>query len=174
MTASALKSWADVGLRVAKAREVAGLSQQELADRVGLSPASFAEVERGRRELAVDELARISDATKQPFEWFVLESPPGVVSRRDELEGEGSSAQADLLVDRVARSVEFLHDLGFLTPPEEIPQIRAPENFQEAERAAQKVRGILGSPEGPLLDLQGAAERLGLWAFALPLQSVTP
>jgi transcriptional regulator with XRE-family HTH domain len=57
-----LKGWADVGARVATARERAGFTQRELGDRIGLGRSAITRIELGQRQLDALELAQIADA----------------------------------------------------------------------------------------------------------------
>ena len=55
---------AEVGARIRRLREAAGLRGQDLADRVDLDPTVLSKIENGRRSLKSTELARIASALK--------------------------------------------------------------------------------------------------------------
>ncbi|MEN9786959.1 MAG: Helix-turn-helix domain [Pseudomonadota bacterium] len=55
-----------IGARVRAAREATGLSQQELAERASLDPASLSRIERGRAGLHVDTVERLAAALRVP------------------------------------------------------------------------------------------------------------
>lgn len=66
----------ELGERIAKAREDAGLTQQELADRIGIKTAqSISRYERGATEVRTRRLERIAEATGKPLEFFIGERP---------------------------------------------------------------------------------------------------
>lgn len=50
------------GRRVAQARDSAGLTQSELADKVGLSRASIANIEAGRQRIVLHQAMEIANA----------------------------------------------------------------------------------------------------------------
>lgn len=52
------------------AREVAGLSQGELAAVVGVNRTTIGDWEAGRTEPAFSKLVALATATKQPLDWF--------------------------------------------------------------------------------------------------------
>lgn len=55
---------AEVGARIRRLRESAGLQGQELAERVGLDPTVLSKIENGRRPLKTTELARVAGALR--------------------------------------------------------------------------------------------------------------
>jgi HTH-type transcriptional regulator/antitoxin HipB len=59
-----VRSATDLGAAIADARRAAGLTQQELADRVGVSRSYLAQVERGRTSRLLDlvlDILRVAD-----------------------------------------------------------------------------------------------------------------
>jgi transcriptional regulator with XRE-family HTH domain len=52
-----------VGGRVAKCREAAGFSQRELEEKTGISQSTLTRIERGEREVKMNELISIAWAT---------------------------------------------------------------------------------------------------------------
>src|SRR6266566_1560158 len=62
----------EIGRRVKQARDEAGLTQQELAERIGLkNGANLSRIERGKTRLTTKRMVRIANATKKPAEFFV-------------------------------------------------------------------------------------------------------
>ncbi len=62
----------EIGQRIAVARDKAGLTQQELADRIGVKTAqSISRYERGETEVPMKKLERIADATRKPLSFFI-------------------------------------------------------------------------------------------------------
>lgn len=60
----------NVGKRVAQARADLGLTQAELATRLGVARSTLAEMETGQRKISADELYRLSDLLRRPLERF--------------------------------------------------------------------------------------------------------
>ena len=158
----------DLGARVAEARELAGMTQTELAVVSDLGRTIIAKIEAGSRKLGAVELVRLAEALRRPVDWFFSESPPAVVSRRSDPNIRGLSAMLDARIDWIARDIAYLHQL------DELPRYgrfvhTAPESLDDAARAAGALRRHLEVLDGPLHDLQALAEQVGLFAFSLDL-----
>lgn len=163
-----VQGWAEVGSRVALAREQAGFTQHFLGDRLGLHRSAVTRVELGQRQLDALELARIADALGRSVEWFLTEPPPSIASHRDGLSEDADVRRLEEELENVGRDVELLMDIGALS----VPAVRLPAgvtSFEEAETGAGEARRLLGTDDGPLLDLQALVERVGLLAFSLDL-----
>ena len=70
-----------VGIRLRAARLEAGLTQDQLASRVGRKKNWLSDIERGRRGIDVQTLQRIADITGHSIEFF---SNPGFNQKRRE------------------------------------------------------------------------------------------
>lgn len=168
MSHMAIETQADLGRRIAEAREGAGQTQAELAALMGMDRTAIVRIEAGTRKVSATELVAIANALKRPIDWFVVESPPAVVSRRRDPAVGGFSRRLDLALEDAARDVNFLVERGILTDTARTSRI-APETFDAAENLAREIRVEAGLPDGPILDLQAVCERLGLLAFSLAL-----
>lgn len=160
----------DIGKRIAHAREESGMTQAQLAAAVSLDRTAVVKLETGVRKVSATELVAISAALGRPIDWFVFESPPAVISRRQDPTVGGHSQPLDLSVDRLSRDVAFLLEQGILTSVSR-PRSDMPADFAGAERLASEARELMSAAEGPLLDLQESCERAGLLAFSLELGS---
>jgi Zn-dependent peptidase ImmA (M78 family)/transcriptional regulator with XRE-family HTH domain len=167
MSPGPITTQADLGRRIAEAREDTGRTQADLADLVGLDRTAIVKIEAGTRKVSATELVAIASALERPIDWFVVESPAAVISRRRDPAVGGFSRRLDLALERIARDVAFLVDRGVLARPERDAVRDAPKSFQDAENLAHSTRVEAGQPDGPLLDLQAVCERLGLLAFSL-------
>ncbi len=157
-----------IGQRIAEARGRAGLTQAALAAAVALDRSSLAKIETGARRVSALELARIAEAVGERFEWFVEDEPAAIVSRRNLQEPGAPSPRLDQMVERIARSVEFLmrHDLEF-TLPSCSPMDR-PSSVNAAEAAATAARSLMGLSEAePCPDVSARLATLGLLVFSL-------
>jgi len=94
----------ELGRRIATARHDAGLSQQDLAERIGLKHAQdVSRYERGKVEVPSFRIDRIAEATGRPRSYFV----------RDPLEPElptGESASLDALLEGQETILELLRE----------------------------------------------------------------
>ncbi len=169
MSAVRLRSWADVGARVAAARTAAGFTQQQLADRLGFHRSALARVERGQRQLDVLELVELAEVLGRTVEWFVT-APPALLAshRRERSEDRGVNALEDHL-EQFARDVELLLEIRELPASPPTWDLEAVESVESAEAAALAARELVGAGEGPIHSLQGACEQVGLFSAALEL-----
>ena len=168
MSHMAIETQVDLGRRIAEAREGAGRTQAELAALMGIDRTAIVRIEAGTRKVSATELVAIASALKRPIDWFVVESPPAVVSRRRDPAVGGFSRRLDLALEDAARDVNFLVERGILTGAART-SCNAPESFEAAENLAREIRVEAGLSDGPILDLQAVCERLGLLAFSLAL-----
>ena len=59
-----------VGLRIKELRGALGLSQEALAYSIGMSRTYFAEVETGKRNISIENIARIASGLKVNLKMF--------------------------------------------------------------------------------------------------------
>jgi Zn-dependent peptidase ImmA (M78 family)/transcriptional regulator with XRE-family HTH domain len=168
MGGEGLSTQADLGRRIAEAREASGTTQAELATSVGLERTALVKIEAGTRKVSATELVAVAHALGRPVDWFFAESPPAVVSRRRDPAVGGFSRRLDLALELAARDVAFLTDRRILAYAGRVAR-KVPESFEDAENLAQSIRAEVDQPDGPLLDIQSVSERLGLLGFSLAL-----
>lgn len=66
-----MNAYEKIGQKLQKAREESGMSQEELAKRLGCSQASLSYYELGKRRIYFAELERISKILNRPFIYFL-------------------------------------------------------------------------------------------------------
>lgn len=59
-----------IAQRLRMARELAGLSQAQVAEMLGLKRPSVTEIEAGRRKVSAEELARLAEIYDASIEWL--------------------------------------------------------------------------------------------------------
>ncbi len=64
----------DIGKKIQKAREEAGLSQEELASRLGYTQAALSNYELGKRRLYLANIEQIARELNKPLSYFLEES----------------------------------------------------------------------------------------------------
>jgi transcriptional regulator with XRE-family HTH domain len=64
----------DIGKRIQKTREEAGLSQEELASRLGYTQAALSNYELGKRRLYLANIEQIAKELNKPLSYFLEES----------------------------------------------------------------------------------------------------
>ncbi len=157
-----------MGRRIAQAREDSGKTQAELADLVGLDRTAVVRLEAGSRKVSATELVAIASALERPIDWFVTESPPAVISRRQDPAADRLSRRLELALENAARDIAFLIEQGIL-PHQGRPSHTAPQSFADAENLARDIRREARLQEGPIHDLQSVCERLDFLAFSFAL-----
>lgn len=155
-----------LGRRIGDARDDAGITQADLARALGVDPSAVTRMESGDRKVSATELVAIAGTLGRPIDWFVYESPPAVLSRRQE--AGVTSRSLDLEIESLARDVDFVVREGLLRAPTRTRE-RVPADHADAERLALRSRQSMDRPDGPLLDLQAACETLGVVAVSLEL-----
>lgn len=168
MGQASVRTQAELGRRIAQAREDSEKTQAELADLVGLDRTAVVRLEAGSRKVSATELVAIASALDRPIDWFVTESPPAVVSRRQDPAADRLSRRLDLALENAARDISFLVKQGIL-PRQGRPSHTAPQSFADAENLASEIRREAGLQQGPIHDLQSVCERLGFLAFSVAL-----
>jgi transcriptional regulator with XRE-family HTH domain len=63
-----------IGQRIQKAREEAGLSQEELASRLGYTQAALSNYELGKRRLYLANIEQIAKELNKPLSYFIDDS----------------------------------------------------------------------------------------------------
>lgn len=94
--------------RIIEARKDANLSQQAVADALGLQPTAISKLENGARDVSSTELARIAQICGKPLSWFFGDDDlPVAISLRSA--GASTEALKDL-----AWANEFAEAYAFL------------------------------------------------------------
>jgi Zn-dependent peptidase ImmA (M78 family)/transcriptional regulator with XRE-family HTH domain len=161
--------------RMRVARELAGLSQAQLADKVGLSPAAISQFEGGAARPNKDTIANMSTALKLPIGFF---GQP----LTDTHEGFFRSLRRTAVADRRrARAVAHIaHDLVVHAaeagrfPVGDIPRVPVSgldADVDEIERVAGQVRATWQLPAGPINNVVDLLEAHGVVVIRLPLDS---
>ncbi len=156
-----------MGGRIREARLAAGLTQGEVARRVGLDRTAVVRIEAGERAVSALEGVRLAEALEVSLIQLVSVAPQSVVARRPPLldEADASSRQRYLLdadLERHARDTERLIGGGFLQVPEMSPVGPVPDEAA-AREAAQAARALIRQPHEPLGPLADVAEHFGLY-----------
>lgn len=172
MTAAGM-SWGEVGDRIRASRLAVGLSQAQLAEKVGLQRSMITKIEAGDREVDALELYRLADALSVSLAHLVSRPPAAIVSHRAALSEAPDQTgrlqqQLDIALEQHARAVAGLVEVGSLVPPSAPFRANA-ATPDEAREAARSCRQHLGLGNDALPPLADTAEGLGLYLVAVPL-----
>lgn len=69
-----MNAYEQIGRKIQKARDEAGMSQEELASKIGCTQASLSNYELGKRRLYLADLQRIGRLMGKPITYFVEDS----------------------------------------------------------------------------------------------------
>jgi Zn-dependent peptidase ImmA (M78 family)/transcriptional regulator with XRE-family HTH domain len=167
------QEWIEVGARIAAGRKARGLSQDDLAGKVGLDRTAVTKIETGRRHINSLELVRLAEVLERPLEALVSSPPASIISRRAAVAGRRDDENGDHAIEDAGRDLAVLISVRALAPSAVTGSLRAirPEDAGlAAEEAAVRARSLLGVDEGsPLHDLAEIVERAGLYPYSLRL-----
>jgi Zn-dependent peptidase ImmA (M78 family)/transcriptional regulator with XRE-family HTH domain len=158
-----------IGERVKQARELRGLTQEQLAEQVGVKQATIALIERDALNARDEVASGVAEATGFPVEFFDLpvekEFPLGSLVYR---KFARMKAEHKKLSHRVAQQAFELSE--FLAAQLKPIPVRLPRvTDEDPETAARLVRNALGvEPTIPIQNLIQKLERLGVRVFMLP------
>src|SRR5262249_9239289 len=108
------------------------------------------------------------------IEWFLDDPPAAIVSHRNTQDPGAPSPRIDLVIERVARNVEFVVELNEQFSLRPAPVHQVPTTAAEAEKLAASVRELLGlDPLGPVTGLADKVGTIGLLVFVLDLGAET-
>ncbi len=98
----------DIGRKIQKAREEAGLSQEELASRLGYTQAALSNYELGKRRLYLANIERIARELNKPLSYFLEESAVPTNADKAESLDETISEIIKLLTELPKEEREYL------------------------------------------------------------------
>ncbi len=171
-----------LGARLKSARETAGLTQNQVADELGVARTTVVAIEKGERRVKPAEIVALGQLYGESVGRLVRPTalvPDMVLQfRRSHARptSDEESVEATRLLQRLAASyVELEGRLGLLLPTHYPPEyeIRRGRMAEQAEDLAQQIRHLLSvGPRSPLHDLERILEsEVGLRIFTRPLSS---
>jgi Zn-dependent peptidase ImmA (M78 family)/transcriptional regulator with XRE-family HTH domain len=171
-----------LGARLQDARKVSGLTQQAVADHMGMARTTIVAIEKGERRVTVDELLSLAKLYGRQVSEFVsrravTESfvPQFRATERDILEEHADFEQAAIELQRLAEDYAELERITGvpatrLYPPQY--EVTGTQIEQTAAYVASAERNRLGLGDGPIGNLRERLETdLGLRIFYYPMPS---
>ncbi|MBA3474909.1 MAG: XRE family transcriptional regulator [Rubrobacter sp.] len=156
------------GERVKQGRELRGLTQTELAERIDKDQSTIAYIERGSLQPSDEVLEAIAIQTGFPPSFFRRESRSGFTSGSLQFRARKMSAGERTRVYQYARTVwESAEKMA--EQINELP-VRIPKLHEPPEIAADVTRSELGlPPDTPIPHVINAVERAGVLVLTVPL-----
>ena len=166
------------GERLRQARELAGLTQRELAEAAGIPQPRLSTAERRGDQLPVAVMTEIAAATGFPVEFF--ESEPALQLPEEPAHFRSQASVRAGQIKQARRAGELIAEQALrMRRSLRSPRLRLTEPFLESgsaardvspEQAAVEARAQLGLPPGePVTDVPLTLERAGLLVVGLPL-----
>ena len=157
------------GDRIRQAREIAGLTQKELADRASVDQSTVARWERDLVVVSDEQLQRIALATTFPISFFRRttgpEFPFGSLMNRARKSLHSDDRDRLRQIGRLTFELASMLADRFTPIAVHIPEASA----DDPRRAAQVTRNAFGlSPDTPLTSIINRLERNGVFVFAVP------
>jgi transcriptional regulator with XRE-family HTH domain len=106
----AIKMRQIIGSRLAIARQRAGLSQAQVAEKLNLPRPSISEIEAGRRRVAVDELIHFAELYHVDMNWLSGKGVEDVNPMRDNLQLAARQV-ANLKSEDLEKVIDLLNSL---------------------------------------------------------------
>lgn len=161
--------------RLRTARELARLSQAQLAAEAGVTPAAISQFESGAARPSPETMAILSDVLNIPVAFFSEEI-------HESHDGFFRSLRRTSVADRRrARAIAYVaHDVAVHAsaagrfPATDVPMIPVKgldAGLAEIERAAAEVRAQWGIPPGPAPNIVELLEARGITVIRLPIGS---
>ena len=167
--------WTEVGEQLRQARLAIGMSQADLASRVGLDRTMIAKIEAGNRRVDALELARLSLVLQVPMD-YLLQPQPRILSRRTQVMTEDSDTEMARESHRLEvalviwlRELQQLIELGLLRSQPLLIYPASVESPAAARDAALWAREQLGFDDGPIDALMEFCERAGQYVLVTEL-----
>jgi len=156
--------------RIRELRECAGLSQEALGERVGVTRQTIAAWERGERDVGLAQLARVARALGAQLDDLFEDAPedqPRLLFRADDPKALTPALRA--VVDRKVGDYVAIESLLGEAPF--VPESRPMEGFDpdEVEEVAERVRDSLGADDAPIDDVIELLESIGMKVVRHPL-----
>ena len=98
----------DIGRKIQKAREELGLSQEDLASRLGYTQAALSNYELGKRRLYLANIEQIARELNKPLSFFFEESSAPANAEQGEPQDESISEIIKLLSELPAEERKYL------------------------------------------------------------------
>lgn len=168
----------EIGRRLKEAREMIGLTQKEVAEKLGISQAYIALIEKGEREISLSMLFKFAEIYHRPVDYFIkpekrtllkLRAKPLLKEEKTKIiEFENWCRNYAELEEMVGERMEWIS----IDIPENL-KIRALKRDSEAiKKVAKFIREAFDVPNLPLKNLKDILDNSGFKVFNLPLKTL--
>jgi len=172
----------DLAVRLRKARDAAGVTQDEVARRLGLPRSAIAQMELGNRSVSSLELDRLARLYGRSLEELLAEGFDAEATLVAIFRAEAATAEEGALFDAATHAIELARELGSLEEllAIERARLRAPdygigaprnkwEAIQQGNQTAAEERKRLSLGDSPMGDVADLLESQGVRTALLSL-----
>lgn len=174
----------NLGRRLQLARENSRLSQEDVADALGVPRTGVAKMEAGRRTVSSLELAELARLYNRPIAWFVGEETEpeedvfvALLRLAPEIDEDTSIREEVSRYLRLCQEGCRLREMLGLTLDCTAPGYSLPmpshvgEAVRQGERVASEERSRIGIGDAPISDMADLIVNQGIWASGVRLPS---
>ena len=163
-----------IGARIKQARIASGLSQEALAQQLGVSTMAVSKYERDAMNPSSDVLIKMSGALQVRTEYFFRQVQLDITEPDFRKDKKLSGAEQSRVIAQMREAVERWVDLERLTPtswsqqfvmPSDLPEKVA--DFDQVEEVANQVRNAWNIGSRPISDMSELLEPKGIKVFML-------
>lgn len=107
----------ELGKRLREAREFLGLSQEQVADHLGIPRPSVSTMESGKRRASFQEIQKLADLYRRPLSYFSGASETSEGDETTDALFRTTQELSDTDREQVLRFAQFLRNAGPAKPP---------------------------------------------------------
>ena len=102
----------EIGARIREARRAAGMTQEQLAEAVDITPVYVSRIENGVKRASLSVLLRITKALDTHIEYLLTENAPCAADNLAELMNDCSERERQIIIKIAAAAKDALRESG--------------------------------------------------------------
>ncbi len=150
---------ADIGRRIAQARNTKGLTQAQLAKTLGMDRATLAQLEAGEHRLSALDLVDLAQALDRGISWLLSIPSDDIAAHRA---ARRHNSDLEYHLELLEGNTAFVCRLGLLEAPRRPRRFARPIMPEAAEVLGHETRELAGLGDRPVGDIVATCEGLGL------------
>lgn len=144
-----------IGERIRAAREMMGLSQEELGSLLGYSTTNIYYLEKGKRKFKIEDLKKLSRILEQPLEYFIQEEPD---DRMVAILWRAKQRLSPTIMDHLDDFITDIEENRNPSPPANVDHLRGLKPYAAAGRLLEEM-----DVSGPPVPVDDIARNLNIY-----------